>query len=60
MKQFKSTPSFLALLKDGKDGIAQATVRELCDAHIGRHTQDRFSKLLSFICFRRMYPSVSA
>ena len=46
MKQFKETPSFLAMLKDGNDGIAQATVRELCAAHIGRHTQERFSKAM--------------
>ena len=39
MNQFKTTPSFLAMLKDGIDGIAQATVRELCAAHVGRHTQ---------------------
>lgn len=46
MKQFKKTPSFLTKLKGGKDGIAQATVRELCAAHIGRHTQERFSKAM--------------
>lgn len=56
MKQFKETPSFLTMLKDGYDGIAQATVRELCAAHIGRHTQVRFSKAQSFLRFRRMLP----
>jgi hypothetical protein len=45
MNQFKFTPSFLAMLKDGKDGIAQVSVRELCVAHVGRHTQSRFSKV---------------
>ena len=45
MNQFKFTPSFLAMLKDGKDGIAQASVRDLCMAHVGRHTQSRFSKV---------------
>ena len=45
MNQFKFTPSFLAMLKDGKDGIAQTSVRELCRAHVGRHTQSRFSKV---------------
>lgn len=45
MNQFKFTPSFLAMLKDGIDGIAQASVRELCMAHVGRHTQSRFSKV---------------
>ena len=45
MNQFKFTPSFLAMLKDGKDGIAQATVRELCAAHIGKRTQSRISKV---------------
>ena len=39
MKQFKETPSFLTRLKEGDDGIAQATVRELGAAHVGRHTQ---------------------
>lgn len=58
MKQFKETPSFLTMLKDGYDGIAQATVRELCAAHIGRHTQVRFSKAQSFLRFRRMLPYV--
>ena len=46
MNQFKFTPSFLAVLKEGIDGISQATVRDLCDAHIGRHTQSRFSKVM--------------
>ena len=46
MNQFKFTPSFLAMLKDGKDGIAQATVRELCAAHVGKHTQSRFGKVM--------------
>ena len=45
MNQFKFTPSFLAMLKDGKDGIAQDYVRELCVAHVGRHTKSRFSKV---------------
>lgn len=58
MKQFKETPSFLTMLKDGYDGIAQATVRELCAAHIGRHTQVRFSKAQSFLRTRRMLPYV--
>ena len=45
MNQFKTTPSFLAMLKDGIDGIAQATVRDLCTAHVGRHTQSRIQKV---------------
>jgi hypothetical protein len=45
MNQFKTTPSFLAMLKDGIDGIAQATVRDLCAAHVGRHTQSRIQKV---------------
>ena len=45
MNQFKFTPSFLARLKDGIDGIAQATVRELCMAHVGRHSQSRFRRV---------------
>ena len=45
MTQFKKTPSFLTKLKGGKDGIAQATVRELCAAHVGKHTQSRISKV---------------
>ena len=45
MNQFKFTPSFIAMLKAGIDGIAQATVRELCAAHIGKHTQGRFTKV---------------
>ena len=32
-------------LKDGIDGIAQATVRDLCAAHVGRHTQSRIQKV---------------
>ena len=44
MSQFMFTPSFLALLKDMIDNDAQATVRNLCVAHIGRKTQSRFSK----------------
>ena len=46
MNQFKFTPSFLAMLKDGIDGIAQASVRELCEAHVGRHTQSRLGKVM--------------
>jgi hypothetical protein len=45
MNQFKFAPSFLAMLKDGKDGIAQATVRELCAAHVGKHSQKRFREV---------------
>ena len=60
MNQFKTTPSFLAMLKDGIDGIAQATVRELCAAHIGRHTQVRFSKAQSFLRSRLTLPYVFA
>ena len=45
MKQFKETPSFLTRLKEGDDGIAQATVRDLCAAHVGRHTQSRIQKV---------------
>ena len=44
MNQFMFTRSFLAFLKDRIDGDAQATVRSLCVAHIGRKTQSRFSK----------------
>ena len=46
MKQFKNTPSFMAALNAGINDIAQATVRELCAAHIGRKTQERFSKAM--------------
>lgn len=46
MKQFKFTPSFMAVLKEGIDGISQATVRDLCAAHVGKHTQSRFSKVM--------------
>ena len=45
MKQFKFTPSFMAALNAGINDIAQATVRELCAAHVGKHTlnhRDRF------------------
>ena len=45
MKQFKFTPSFLAVLKDGIGRIAHATVRELCAAHVGHRTQDRLKKM---------------
>ena len=38
------TPSFLAMLNDMIGNDAQATVRNLCAAHIGRKTQDRISK----------------
>ena len=44
MNQFKFTPSLIAMLNDGIDGIAQATVRDLCAAHVGKHTQSRFRK----------------
>ena len=47
MKQFKFTPSFMAMLKDGIDGIAQATVRDLCVAHVGKHTQGCIRKVTS-------------
>ena len=46
MKQFMKTPSFMALLKDMIDNDAQATVRNLCVAHIGRKTQRHFSKVM--------------
>ena len=52
MKQFKFTPSFMAMLKDGIDGIAQATVRDLCVAHVGKHTQGRIRKVTSLPCIR--------
>ena len=41
MNQFKFAPSFLALIKDLIEGSAQATVRDLCVAHVGRKTQRR-------------------
>ena len=44
MDQFMFTQSFLAMLKDIIDMDAQATVRSLCVAHIGRKTQSHFSK----------------
>lgn len=44
MSQFKFTPSFLAALCDGTDGLAQSTVRDLCAAHVGKHTQGRIEK----------------
>ena len=46
MKQFRSTPLFMTVLKEGIDGISQATVRDLCAAHVGKHTQSRFSKVI--------------
>ena len=45
MRQFKFTPFFLAILKDGICRIAQATVRDLCSAHVGRGTQRRIQKV---------------
>ena len=45
MNQFNFTPSFLALLKDMIEGTAQATVRDLCGAHVGRKTQRRISQV---------------
>ena len=45
MTKFKSTPSFMAALNAGINDIAQATVRELCAAHIGKRTQSRISKV---------------
>ena len=44
MDQFMFTQSFLAFIKDMIDMDAQATVRNLCVAHIGRKAQSRFSK----------------
>ena len=41
MTKFKFTPSFMAALNAGINDIAQATVRELCAAHVGKHTQAR-------------------
>lgn len=46
MSHFMFTPSFLALLKDMIDKDAQATVRNLCVAHIGRKTQGRINKVM--------------
>ena len=45
MKEFMRTPSFRALIKDMIGNDAQATVRNLKRAHVGRNTQDRFCKL---------------
>ena len=45
MNQFMFTPSMLALLKDMIDKDVQATVRNLCVAHIGRKTQGRIQKV---------------
>ena len=45
MKKFMFTSSFLALLKDMIDNDAQATVRNLCVAHVGRKTQGRILKV---------------
>ena len=45
MKQFKNTPSFMAALNAGINDIAQATVREHCAAHVGKHTQGRIRKV---------------
>ena len=44
MTKFKFTPSFMAALQFGINDIAQATVRELCAAHVGKHTQGRIRK----------------
>lgn len=46
MKQFKFTPSFMAALNAGINDIAQATVRELCAAHVGKQTQARIRKVM--------------
>lgn len=59
MKQFRFTPSFMTALKEGIDGISQATVRDLCAAHVGKHTQSRFSKVMSSLCTKRMCLSVT-
>ena len=48
MDQFMFTQSFLAMLKDMIDMDAQATVRNLCVAHIGRKTQSRLVKRCNF------------
>ena len=46
MAQFKFTPSFMAALQFGINDIAQATVRELCAAHVGKQTQTRIRKVM--------------
>ncbi len=45
MKKMMTTPSFRALIKGMIDNDAQATVRNLEEAHVGRKTQDRFFKV---------------
>ena len=45
MNEFMTTPSFRALIKGMIDNDAQATVRNLEEAHVGRKTQDRFFKV---------------
>ena len=45
MKKLMTTPSFRALIKGMIDNDAQATVRNLEEAHVGRKTQDRFFKV---------------
>lgn len=45
MKDLMKTSSFRALIKDMIGNDAQATVRNLEAAHVGRKTQDRFSKV---------------
>ncbi len=44
MKKLMATSSFRALVKGMIDNDAQATVRNLEEAHVGRKTQDRFLK----------------
>ncbi len=44
MKKLMATSSFRALVKGMIDNDAQATVRNLEEAHVGRKTRDRFLK----------------
>lgn len=44
MTKMMTTPSFRALIKGMIDNDAQATVRNLEAAHVGRKTRDRFLK----------------
>jgi len=44
MEKFMFTPSFISLITGMIDNDAQATVRNLCAAHIGRKTQARIKK----------------
>ena len=46
MSKINSTPSFVALLNEGISGMVHATVRDLCAAHVGKHTQERIRKVM--------------